>query len=436
MMFAGRRLPSALPAILSAWAAAVAAPAGAGGQGAAREEPCVSCHLELAEISGVLAAPAQKWADDVHRSKGLTCVSCHGGDPSPGAARDADAAMDPTKGFVARPPRARLAEFCGRCHSDAKYMKTFNPAARVDQVTEYRTSVHGVRNAAGDEKVATCINCHDVHGIQPVSSPRSPAYPKNVPATCGKCHADAALMGSYGLRGNPLADWMKSTHAETLLEREDLSAPACNDCHGNHGAAPPGVASLAFVCGQCHAREALLFRDSFKKNLFDETGASECVTCHGNHEIHHPTDRLIWTGAGTVCSQCHAPGDECDKQSVQIRKTIDGYARALGEAQDVLGRAERAGMEVSGAIFTLKKEGISGLVETRALIHSFDAERLTRRAEEGLKVASDARRQGDDALAEVQYRRKGLAVSLVFIGVLLAGLFLKIRDVDRRRSAP
>jgi cytochrome b6 len=419
--------------LLAAAAAALAAvwsPASA----SEPEESCVACHKTLEEIDPRLSDPVEAWADDVHRSRGLGCAGCHGGDGSPAVATDAGAAMDVAKGFVPRPERSRLAEFCGRCHSDAAFMKRFNPAARVDQVAEYRTSVHGVKNLAGDGKVATCVSCHGTHGIRPVSSPASPAYPTNVPATCGSCHADAALMASYGLAGDPVADWKKSVHAAALLERGDLSAPACNDCHGNHGAVPPGVTSLAFVCGQCHGREALLFRESFKKQLFDDTGASECVTCHGNHEIQHPTDRLIGTGPGTVCSQCHAPGDSCDRQSVEIRKALDAYARALEEAQEVLARAEHVGMEVSDAVFTLKKEGVSGLVETRALIHSFDTARLVRRSEEGIQVVRQARATGEAALAEAQFRRKGLAVSLVFIGVLLVGLYLKIREVDRRTA--
>ena len=49
------------------------------------------------------------------------------------------------------------------------------------------------------------------------------------------------------------ADYQKSVHYAALTKGNDLSAPTCNDCHGNHGAAPPGVGSVANVCGTCHA---------------------------------------------------------------------------------------------------------------------------------------------------------------------------------------
>jgi hypothetical protein len=323
-------------------------------------------------------------------------------------------------------------EFCGRCHADAAFMKKFNPAARVDQVAEYRTSVHGARNAKGDAQVATCTDCHGVHGILPISNPRSKTYPTNVPDTCGACHADAARMAPYGRTGNPVAEWRTSVHAETMFKRGDISAPVCNDCHGNHGAVPPGVTSLAFVCGQCHGREATLFRESFKKALFDATGASECLSCHGSHAIQKPGDHMIGTGKGTTCGQCHQPGDACDQQSVRIRAAIDDYSKALDAAQATLERAGLAGMEVSEALFNLRKEGVTGLVETRALIHSFDPDRLIQRAGEGVKAADLGRAAGEAALAEVQFRRKGLAVSVGFIGLLLVGLYLKIREVDRR----
>ena len=65
-----------------------------------------------------------------------------------------------------------------------------------------------------------------------------------------------------------LARWQQSVHARALVERGDLSAPTCNDCHGNHGAMPPGVESVTFVCGQCHGREASLFRASAKHEGF------------------------------------------------------------------------------------------------------------------------------------------------------------------------
>ena len=110
----------------------------------------------------------------------------HGGDPTQD---DKVAAKDPRKGYLGRPRTADIPAFCGKCHNDANFMKKFNPALRVDQEKEYSTSVHGQLLKTGNEKVATCISCHGVHGIRAVSDALSSVYPLNVADTCAKCTA-------------------------------------------------------------------------------------------------------------------------------------------------------------------------------------------------------------------------------------------------------
>ena len=52
------------------------------------------------------------------------------------------------------------------------------------------------------------------------------------------------------------------------MVRGDLSAPTCTTCHGNHGATPPGFASVANVCSTCHVFQAQLFDSSPHKEAF------------------------------------------------------------------------------------------------------------------------------------------------------------------------
>ena len=76
------------------WLAGGAAGASAQNAAAAPAAPnnCVTCHETGARsASHVVTA----FASDIHKSKGFTCVDCHGGDP---AAADAKAAKDPAKG--------------------------------------------------------------------------------------------------------------------------------------------------------------------------------------------------------------------------------------------------------------------------------------------------------------------------------------------------
>jgi len=344
-------------------------------QGSAQVSSCIACHgnADMVGEAGVKIVSGVEHG--VHAAAGLSCQDCHGGNPDPSLAQDMDKAMDPKfkpNPFRGAPERTAIPAFCGRCHSDASYMKKFNPELRVDQEQEYWTSQHGKLLKKGDTKVATCIDCHGVHGILNPKDPTAPVYPTHVAETCAKCHADPKHMAGYKLPdGRPLpvdqyALWKQSVHAHDLLVNEDLSAPTCNDCHGNHGATPPGLDSLAFVCGQCHAREADLFRASKKKQLFDDhngylqsAGAqgcaachsapdpaakittihsfSECVTCHGNHGIVRPTLAMLAPLPPTPCALCHEPpGPLAPNEEEPAAKVVEYHQfrdRLLAEAK-------------------------------------------------------------------------------------------------------
>src|ERR1051325_9086690 len=148
-------------------------------------DSCVSCHTDLEEGK---TGPAKLIKNDVHISHGLSCASCHGGDPN---SDDPDVAMSKAKGFKGKPARTAIPELCGSCHANPNYMRKYAPQGRVDQLELYRTSVHGQRLAKGDASVATCIDCHSVHQIRRVKDSASPVYPTHVAETCGRCHADA-----------------------------------------------------------------------------------------------------------------------------------------------------------------------------------------------------------------------------------------------------
>jgi nitrate/TMAO reductase-like tetraheme cytochrome c subunit len=392
------------------------------------KESCAACHLETGDER--LAQPAKDFAEDIHAAKGFGCVACHGGD---GRAEGLEA-MNPAKGYIGKPKRRQVIQVCGRCHSNADFMKRYNPSLRVDQVTEYATSVHGHRLAElGDPKVATCASCHRAHNIRPASDPKSSVHPLRVADTCGSCHADAKLMAGYRIPTDQLERYKASVHWKAMSVQGDLSAPTCNDCHGNHGASPPGIAWVGNVCGQCHAVVGELFKASVHARVFAALGNPGCVSCHDNHAVKKAGDEMLGLGEGAACAQCHAADDKGGTTATRMRALIDSLAGELGKASAALLRAEHAGMEVSQAQFELTTAH-GALIKARTGIHGFVVDAVQKEVDEGLAVSAKAYERGLRALDELKFRRAGLAVSVVIIGALIGGLVLKIRHLDRRRA--
>jgi predicted CXXCH cytochrome family protein len=233
-------------------------------------------------------------------------------------------------------------------------------------------------------------------------------------------------MKAFGHHDDPPADWGKSVHARALLERGDTSAPTCSTCHGSHGAAPPGVTSVALICSQCHVREAELFRQSPKKALFESLGQAECLTCHSNHEIQPPSDDWIGLKDPALCSTCH---DDTVKGAADIVAVQDGLRRlsaGIDRAQGVLDRAEQAGMLVDEGRLALR-DAHERQILARVTVHAFAAASFTETAAPGVAEAARAEAVGTAALQELQFRRKGLAVATILILGFLLTLWVKIR---------
>jgi predicted CXXCH cytochrome family protein len=315
---------------------------------------------------------------------------------------------------------------CAKCHGDAAYMRAFDPRVRIDQFTQYLTSAHGKAMARGEGRAATCSDCHGAHGITRVRDSRSPVAPLNAARTCANCHADPQRMKAVGHEATPFADWSTSVHATALLKRGDTSAPTCNTCHGSHGATPPGVTQVASVCAQCHVREAELFNASPKKAIFDAMGQAECLVCHSNHAIQPPADTMVGLAEPAVCVTCHDAAGSGAQTIVGLREGLDGLATTLERARAVVDQAEHAGMLVDEARVALQ-EAREQQIQSRVLVHTFAMKPFGEANVRGTEAAARAQRAGEDALAELQMRRRGLAVATLFIVGFLGTLLWKIR---------
>jgi predicted CXXCH cytochrome family protein len=404
-------------------ALALAAPAAAQ---PAQASGCETCHKEHPQPA--LSTPARDFSGtDIHRERGFTCVDCHGGNPNE---TDKVKAKAPATGFKGKPSGQAVIAVCARCHSDATLMRKYAPKQRVDQAAEYATSVHGQQLAKGDTRVATCISCHGAHGVRLVSDAKSPVYPVNVAATCTQCHADAERMKGYKLPdGSPLptdqrVKYERSVHHAAMTQRNDLSAPTCNDCHGNHGAAPPGVGAVTNVCGTCHGVFATKFAQSTHSQIFDKG----CVECHSNHEIAKPTDALLGTDKTSLCVTCHSEGDNGFAAAASMRAEIEKLKTAIDRSHALVAAAENAGMEMGEQTLALREAG-NQLTLARTEMHAFAPKAVATVLEAGLGITAKVDVEGQAALDEVSFRKTGLAVFLGAILLVVVALALKIRSL-------
>jgi hypothetical protein len=381
---------------------------------------CLQCHLTTDD--GV----AELWQDDVHARAGIGCETCHGGDP---AQADNDLAKRRGTGYQGELSAHEIASSCGGCHGDVEYMKVRKPLLPVDQLEKYWTSEHGKLLAKGETRVAQCASCHGAHGVREVNDGKSPVYAVNVPATCGHCHADVDYMADFDIETDQYDEYVESVHGKALLEKNDVrGAPACNDCHGNHGAAPPSIDAITNICGTCHSYNAELFLGSPLAPAFKEKSLADCVACHGKHLIRHTREEWEGDKPGATCRKCHEDGEEGSELALYFTDTFGSVRQSFEEIEELLGEAEVKGMDVTeGEDYV--EAARQGLMQARTLIHSFSKPVMEEKLIEITENQAAALEVGFGALRALKDRRRGLAISTLLLLLLTLLVAIKIRTL-------
>jgi hypothetical protein len=279
---------------------------------------CLACH----------AAERQAATEGVHAQHGVTCVSCHGGDPT---ARTLPAGH--SGHFLGTPDKVATAELCGSCHSDPNKMREYG--LPTGQLAQFRTSQHGrLLFGQHNDDVPTCTDCHGTHIIYPPYDARSRVYPSNIPGTCAHCHSDQKLMAKYRLRTDQFEQYQRSAHGVALFQDQNFAAPTCVGCHGAHSELPPTVTEIASVCGRCH----VLVEQQFALGPHGPAARAGklpgCLGCHSNHG----TEPVPADSISATCTKCHATNskvhqfaDDLQHRMVQATADIQSAQRAISE---------------------------------------------------------------------------------------------------------
>lgn len=214
-----------------------------------------------------------------------------------------------------------LAYTCGRCHADPEIVQRHRIPIK-DPLKAYLRSIHGRFAMAGRDSVATCGSCHGNHKIFAANNPDSKAFYRNIPQTCGTCHATIA------------SEFEQSVHG-VAVARGSRDAPVCTDCHSEHAIELPSEGTAATspqkmaveTCGRCHASTRITekygmrsgrlstFTDSYHGLALrsGQLSAANCSSCHGVHNIlpsSDPRSTINPANLAATCGNCHPNASE------------------------------------------------------------------------------------------------------------------------------
>ena len=287
---------------------------------------CSSCHLEAQdEFSRSLHAGIR-----INGSE-FRCSTCHG-------THD----IQPAQGENSQVLREHVADFCGTCHGNLKFVTEQGGLFSTRPYYAYQESVHGLLVESGDTGAAVCTDCHEAHGITRPNDPRSPIFRSRIPETCGGCH-DAVY-----------EEYRDSIHGKAAAAGITAS-PVCTDCHGIHSIRSPvdpdsSVSARAIArstCARCHEGERISTEfgvprqrvESYYDSYHGLAGAlgsirtANCASCHGVHDIRQsidPRSSIHPDNLPETCGHCH-PGATENFARGQIHLVSAAVASPDGE---------------------------------------------------------------------------------------------------------
>jgi predicted CXXCH cytochrome family protein len=251
---------------------------------------CSICHAEAVDqyqhsIHGQLLAKGSPDAP--------ACADCHG-----------------THGVLSRSDlhsptfRRSVPALCAKCHRQGERAAVRYKGTQTNVVEHYIESIHGKGLLkSGLTVTANCADCHTPHRELPSREPLSSVNPRNVAATCGRCH-----QGIYEA-------FTASIHS-AQVSRTSKPLPVCSDCHSAHTIRRTDLSDFRLhimdQCGRCHEAIAKTYFDTYhgKVSKLGYVKTAKCYDCHGAHDVRAVTDpasRLSRANVVKTCAQCH-PG--------------------------------------------------------------------------------------------------------------------------------
>jgi predicted CXXCH cytochrome family protein len=186
---------------------------------------------------------------------------------------------------------------CLACHAEPGQTTTL-PSGELLYISvdpdTFANSIHGMEGLA-------CTQCHtDIRGYPhpPIESSTRREYTHEQYALCASCHE-----ASYTVATN-------DAHLQAI-ERGNLDAAVCADCHGAHDIQKPAEprSKVPQTCQRCHSEIYAAYKDSVHgSDLIGEGNPDvpSCVDCHNAHNVQGPSNSAFRLFSPDICERCHA----------------------------------------------------------------------------------------------------------------------------------
>ena len=191
---------------------------------------------------------------------------------------------------------------CAKCHRTGQRAALRYNGTQTQVVEHYVESIHGKGLLqSGLTVTANCADCHTPHHELPSRDPRSSVNPRNVAATCGRCHQGIQEMFTASIHWPGVA-------------RTTKPLPVCSGCHSAHSIKRTDLSDFRLhimdQCGRCHEAIAETYFETYhgKVSKLGYLKTAKCYDCHGAHDIlpvSNPASRLSRANVVKTCGQCH-----------------------------------------------------------------------------------------------------------------------------------
>lgn len=209
---------------------------------------------------------------------------------------------------------------CADCHIAQGDPPNVRHLSDWERSAHSRSDVGCEKCHGGDPSTFEAFRAHQ--GILTSRNPASPVAYKNLPATCGKCHA------------GPYVAFQSSRHF-ALIQSNNDNPPVCVTCHGEVAANRPSAKSLERTCARCHGEGKLLPRPTFPvtaRRVHEEIDAVQTSLRSARHLI----DRLP-TGARRAALE-----DAFEQAQVPVTQAIhDTHAFVFDSSLERVGVAKQ-----------------------------------------------------------------------------------------------